>query len=480
MATPLHVQERVQAAATGDAADAASTVANPTVAFQNTLRDPLPSLAPNMEESLPDDPSPRARFAARNALRRNEIGYIRATSMQREDLRSDGERALAERLLREPEVRQAIEATERAADQWGARRNLLATAVRLSPSMAPDVTQWVDSCRTALGIEGLVEPYVYPSPEFNAAAVRPERGRLFLLFTSSLLEAFDPGELRFVIGHELGHHRIPTGALLTDPTGISPSLALRLFSWQRYAEVSCDRAGLLCAGELKFAASCLFKLASGLRGGRVRIEIEEFLRQIGDLREEASRLDTADAPLRSDWFATHPFSPLRLRAAQLCAASVLMPGGATPRDQLEARVADLMSVMEPAYLQEHSDEAESLRRVLFAAGVRIASLGGKPDPDVLKELEHLLGAGAVPMTLDAKAVTADLPRRMEDVKRTVPPLRRIQVLRDLCLIVRADRKEAEQALAVLYEIADGIGVARSQVVCSISTEKPPDPEPPRS
>ncbi|MBI2960663.1 MAG: M48 family metallopeptidase, partial [Betaproteobacteria bacterium] len=228
--------------------------------------------------------------------------------MTSDDLRARGDRDLAERLLGEAEIRKAVERFEKEMAEHGARRQLLATAMRLTPEMAPDVHATMEACRAALAIDSPVETYVYPAPVFNAAAVRPERGLLFVLLSSSLLEAFEPGELKFVVGHELGHHlfehhRIPLAPLLGGAAPVGPELALQLFAWQRYAEISSDRAGLACCGGFDPAAHALFKLASGLRGGRIQIRIDRFVSQVGELREEAAREARADEPMRSDWFA---------------------------------------------------------------------------------------------------------------------------------------------------------------------------------
>ena len=52
----------------------------------------------------------------------------------------------------------------------------------------------------------VLELFVYPHASFNAAAVRPEKGRLMLMVSSALLEGFEADELRFVAGHEVGHY----------------------------------------------------------------------------------------------------------------------------------------------------------------------------------------------------------------------------------------------------------------------------------
>ena len=245
------------------------------------------------------------------------------------DLQAEGDRDLRQRLLADRAVVTAIERLAKKGVGPGARRQLLATATRLTPEMAPDLHGVIDSCRTTLGVDGPLEIYVYPDPRFNAAAARPEKGRLLLMVSSSLLEGFEPEELRFVAGHEVGHylfdhHAIPVGPLLGGQVRLAPQLALRLFAWQRYAEISADRAALRCAGGLEPAARALFKLASGLTGDRVRVNIDQFLAQVGDLRREGEAEAVEAQARRGDWFATHPFSPLRRKAVELCAASELL------------------------------------------------------------------------------------------------------------------------------------------------------------
>lgn len=385
-------------------------------------------------------------------------------------LRAAGDRELAEGLLADPDVKDAIERLDRRGKDPGARRHLLATAIRLTREMAPDVHDIMDECRRMLGVEAPFESYVYPEPMFNAAAVAPEQGRLFLLLSSALLEAFEPDELRFVVGHELGHHlfehhRIPVAVLLSGVAHIDAALALRLFAWQRYAEISADRTGLVTAGGLDPAARALFKLASGLRGDRIKVRIDQFLTQAGDLRHEAERLATADDQPRSDFFATHPFSPLRLKAAQLFAASDVVEPGGVPRLDLEMQVQELMTLMDPSYLQDTSDVAEAMRRLLFAGGVAAAAASGTVTEDSLEALGRLLGVGSIPSNLKPDAIRADLPSRIDTVNRIVPPLRRAQVIRDLCVIACAGGR-TEAKLTVIREIARAVSVDETVIACS--------------
>ena len=389
------------------------------------------------------------------------------------NLQAEGDRALRQRLLANRAVTAAVERLAKKGVGEGVRRQLLATATRLTAEMEPDLHAVIDGCRTTLGVDAPLEIYIYPDPRFNAAAVKPEKGRLLLMVSSSLLEGFEPDELRFVAGHEMGrylfgHHAIPTAALLGGQAHLAPQLALQLFAWQRYAEISADRAGLRCAGGLEPAARALFKLASGLTSDRVRVSIDQFLAQVGDLRREGEAETIETQARRGDWFATHPFSPLRLKAAELCVASELMTPGGTPRATLEAEVQELMNLMDASYLTARTDTAETMRRLLFAGGVAVATATSDTvTPEAIAELERLLGPGAMPPSLKPEVILADLPSRIEQVRTSVPPLRRAQVIRDLSVIARADGSMADAERDVIEDIAEQIEVDLSVVACAL-------------
>ena len=193
----------------------------------------------------------------------------------------------------------------------------------------------------------------------------------------------------------------------------------------------------------------------------LQMDIDELLSQMSDLTLETideQRAAGADVQPRQDWFATHPFSPLRLHAARLFAASELMVEGGTPRAELEERTDELMKIMDASYLHDSSDAAKEMRRLLFAGGVLVAAASGGITDEEIAALEKLLGAGAVPSRISVKSIEEDLPRRIEAVKAEVPPLRRAQVIRDLCLIALADGHVDEAESAVLHRLAAALDV----------------------
>lgn len=377
--------------------------------------------------------------------------------MSRLDLRCRGDRELEAKLLTDETVRATV-AEHAAAKDLGARRDLLATALRMTRSLSPRLDGLIEACRARLGIETAVEAYVYPESHFNAACVKPQEGRVFVLFSSALFEAFDDEELRFVIGHELGHHlfehhRLPLKKLLESSTlGVT---ATQLFAWSRYAEISADRAGMVCAGTLDAVTRSLLKLASGLKVGLANVSAAEFLGQLGDLREELERHHAQEQ--RPDWFATHPFSPLRLSAAERFSRSAQFAGTGSGLEELEAGVGELMSLMEPTYLHDKTEVAELMRRLLLAGGVLVAAANGQIDTAERVALEKFFGPGSCAHP-NVEALRKDLDRRVADVKARVPAMRRSQVMRDLCVVALADGLVDPSERAVLDDLARRIEV----------------------
>ena len=137
-------------------------------------------------------------------------------SQEADRIRCSSDRDLVETLLKDRTVKRVNEQIARMEDKTptGTRRRLLATSVRMSRRMAPDLHKMADGCIERLGMEIPLELYVFASAQYNAMCFKPEDGRLFVMFASSLLEAFDENELRFVMGHELGHHCL----LYTSPS----------------------------------------------------------------------------------------------------------------------------------------------------------------------------------------------------------------------------------------------------------------------
>src|ERR1700730_906665 len=203
------------------------------------------------------------------------------------------------------------------------RLTFLAGAVKVSERQFPHIHALVRDGAYILDLPDVPECYVIQSPIVNAMAIG--RDRPFVVVTTGLVNLHDEEELRWVIGHELGHilsgHAVYRTMMLIliqlaariawMPIGY---LGLRaiiwgLEEWFRKSELSCDRAGLLAGQDLDAARRVLMKLAGGSR--LAEMNADAFHDQA---REYDAAPDLRDSILKLLQLQgnTHPFAVVRV------------------------------------------------------------------------------------------------------------------------------------------------------------------------
>ena len=386
-------------------------------------------------------------------------------------IRSSEDLKMYEGLLALPEIQRArdqIERIEETQDRPEIRRHLLATSVRLSRTMSRPLHRMVDKCTETLEINSPLELYAYASPQFNAACFKPEDGRTFIMFSSSLLEGLSDAELLFVVGHELGHHlykhhEIPISYMVRGKNPAPPRLALDLFTWSRYAEVSADRAGALCSNNLQSVSQALFKLASGIsKAGVVQFDLNEFLNQVDDML--AFDEEPGQGAPQQDWFLTHPFSPLRVKALKLFFDSSLIRKNGFDKTILENKVRDIMGLMEPDYMQGKTDSARIMRNLFVASAIAIADVHMGISDKERAVLRKFLEQERLVDKLDPAQLRETLPKRISEARKRVSLTKRMHVVRDLCIVALAEQPIATEEMELLCKIASGLDVKSEFVV----------------
>lgn len=392
-----------------------------------------------------------------------------------EQLRCSNDLALYTKLASDTQVVKTNEWIEREAKKSpnSTRRHLLSSSVRLTASMSPKIHAMANDCIEKLGVNMPLELYVYSSPQFNAACFKPEDERLYVMFSSSLLEGFTEQELKYVMGHELGHHvyqhhDIPIGYLLKGEQRPSPRMALELFAWSRYAEISADRAGAHCAQDFPAVASALFKLSSGLTSDLINFDLDSFLAQVDDM-QAVDAIPGDDTP-KGDWFSTHPFSPLRVRALQHFHGSELAQDNGISKQELEVQVQQLMGLMEPSYLEGKTETAEAMRRLLVAGSIAVADASGGISQKEIDVFNSFFGEGALHEKLNLEKLKQSVDKRATAVKKLASQAKRQQLLRDLSLVAKADQRVSKNERGVLLHIAELLGLSEQTVQHVLNTE----------
>jgi Zn-dependent protease with chaperone function len=237
------------------------------------------------------------------------------------------------------------------------RSRLLGSAVRVSSRQFPALHTKIAQCSEVLQIP---LPAAYVSPELASLGAHTfgSSEDATLVLSGALIDHLTDAELLFVIGHECGHiqnnHVVYLTALyyLTQTAnvilrfGAQPAV-LALRAWARRAEITCDRAGLLCARDINTATGALIKLALGSQKLTSDINVEEYMRQFEEAHDNLRRLGEA--------FSTHPYLPTRVKALRLFAQTAYFrgvagegQGGEGPgltREDCDAQVADVLAVL---------------------------------------------------------------------------------------------------------------------------------------
>lgn len=163
---------------------------------------------------------------------------------------------------------------------------LVRQAVRVTPQETPGLAALATESAARLQVES-VDVYVAPHRSLNAYTFGLSSPRVVVLH-APLLKVMDADEMRFILGHELGHVRLGHTRLnslvggmagIPSPFVASAVLAMAFLWWNRACEFSADRAGLLACGDPRKAVSALVKLAAGA-DARTRAELERAFRRI--------------------------------------------------------------------------------------------------------------------------------------------------------------------------------------------------------
>jgi len=212
-------------------------------------------------------------------------------------------------------------------ERWFRVTNI-ADNVRVTPRQCKRLH---DLLREACAVLAVPEPELYldQNPALGAYTFGTEQP--FIVLQSGLVDFLSEDELLGVIAHELGH--IKCGhvlykmmanflSIIIEQIGeatfglgslVGTGLLLALYEWDRKAELSCDRAGLLVVQDLDTYLMLLLKLAGGSRALFDQLNVEEFLRQAAEYEELDRDLLSRVYKFLQVYRRTHAFPAVRAR-----------------------------------------------------------------------------------------------------------------------------------------------------------------------
>ncbi|MGH3400821.1 MAG: M48 family metallopeptidase [Streptosporangiaceae bacterium] len=269
------------------------------------------------------------------------------------------------------------------------RLMFLASAVRVSEEQFPSLYHdLLDGCYI-LDLPKVPELFVSQDPIVQAMAVGMDKP--FIVITSGMVDLMDEDEIRFVIGHELGHvlsghsvYRTMLYAMIALATRLSfipfawvgfKAVIWGLEEWFRKSELSCDRAGLLATQDPEAARRALMKTAGGSRLSE--LSSDAFHQQakeydaVPDIRESLLKLLQLQG-------TTHPFAVVRFAELDRWAdegeyADILAGNYPRREDDSSTSVGDEFRSATKSYQDSWSRSADPL--VGVARGVAETAVG---------------------------------------------------------------------------------------------------------
>ncbi len=235
-----------------------------------------------------------------------------------ESVRVEGERVVAGRVAAHPLYRR-LEATVVPSDPGRVRRQLLANALRLTDTMAPDAYRAARLAQRTLAISGDLE--IFQRGGGENACIHLVEAPILLEIQGHLLPLLDEAALIGVFGHELGHFLAhgPTSPLArphavtaaVGQPGVDAALERDLLSLSMFAELTADRVGLLACQDLHAMLRLEMITLTGLSGEVLTWDTQAYLAQCRELMESVVNGS------ESAYGGTHPEHSLRAYALWL-------------------------------------------------------------------------------------------------------------------------------------------------------------------
>lgn len=312
--------------------------------------------------------------------------------------------------------------------------------------------------KEALHFTEPVDFYITGDPSVNAFAIASqEEGEPNIInVNSSLIQLMTDDELRFVIGHEMGHLINKNATLVKLINFVFPhgatipiTLQYKIRLWQQLSELVADRFGYMAMPNLNVCISAFFKMSSGLDFNKMDMKVEAFL------EDNKKRLDY----FRNDKginFATHPINPIRVEALNQFSKSVFFNEKGSSKEDLENGMNDLIEIL----LKVRNTELDSnMAKFIASAGLIIANC----DETISENEIDLIFSELSVLEIFPKSYLEDIAQSdvvetfKESIKKLLElnPETREAMLRYLISIALADKDINVKEVELIFNIAAG-------------------------
>ncbi len=350
---------------------------------------------------------------------------------------------------------------------------------KLNKDLSPKLYDIFIEVKNALQFEEEIEVFISSSADLNAFAVPKlgDRDENIIIITSGLVDKFDEDELKFVIGHEIGHlisgySRINRVVNFLYPNGGMPFvIENKIRFWQQLSELTADRYGFIASPKLNKVISGFFKLTSGLDTEKISFNSDVYLAQTDELVEKLKAEPTYLG-------VSHPINPIRLKALQYFSES-----------NLYDQISNKTEISEDSDLVENTNSLAGLLTVLAdsdldyyrmyfiaSGGLLVAMSDEELSRDEMEKILFMLGGtNMFPRQLIDNLMEGGIEKITELFQKSVEgilsinPADRYSMLEYLISVVISDQHIRDEEIELINSIGtDYLGLSKKEIAQSLA------------
>jgi len=182
----------------------------------------------------------------------------------------------------------------------------LASSTLLCKEILPELTEMVESVVAFIVPEYTVNAFVMNIPEIQAFSFSGTKKSLILGISAPLIELLSIEELKFVVGHEIGHYIFSHHLYPQAKDAVSEIERLNILALNRASEITSDRVGFVSGCSQDDAYRAIIKISTGLSDRHLRFDFNAFVKQSRAVAELGGSVQ--------NMLRTHPSCSLRLKA----------------------------------------------------------------------------------------------------------------------------------------------------------------------
>lgn len=341
---------------------------------------------------------------------------------------------------------------------------------KVTEKMSSKLFELFQSVKRKLNYRKPIDFYITNSAELNAFALtRPDENDADIInLNSALVSMFDDDELRFVVGHEIGHLITRYARVVKLINFVFPEaekmpiiLAHKIELWQKVSELTADRFGYIASPSVEKCVSGFFKMASGLNTDRIDFDYKAYIADNEKILEYFSQNRN---------IFTHPVNPLRIKAITLFSESNLYEDFTnekefTPDDKLNAEMDKLIAILQTI----SSSPMDAYRKQFLAsAGLIMASVDKNINED---EYESILESLSNYTVFPQEYLNEICHTSTEEVFKSSiiniiqqNPAERFQLLQYMANIAFSDNSIFNKEINFLFEVGENmLGLSRREI-----------------